>query len=102
MSSPWLDVPLADYEGHMSAAGVEQLGPLRDLFRLALDFTRPASVLVLGVAGGKAFDQAVGLAGGGEDLAGVAIQGDGFQALRAAVDAEGDHRNSLTMFSRYS
>ena len=58
--------------------------------------------VLLGVAGGQAFDQAVGLAGGGEDLAGVAIEGDGFQALRAAVDAEGDHRSSLTMFSRYS
>jgi hypothetical protein len=56
VSSPWLDVPLADYEGHMSAAGVEQLGPLRDLFRLALDFTRPASVVVLGVAGGNGLD----------------------------------------------
>lgn len=56
MSSPWLDVPLADYEGHMSAEGVAQLGPLRDLFRLALDFTRPASVVVLGVAGGNGLD----------------------------------------------
>lgn len=56
MSSPWLDVPLTDYEGHMAAAGVEQLGPLRDLFRLALDCTRPESVIVLGVAGGNGLD----------------------------------------------
>ena len=24
MNSPWLDVPLADYEGHMALPGIEQ------------------------------------------------------------------------------
>jgi hypothetical protein len=57
MSTPWLDVPLADYEGHMSAAGVEQLTPLAELFQLAIAHARPASVAVLGVAGGNGLDR---------------------------------------------
>lgn len=53
MSSPWLSIPLADYEGHMSAGGVEQLDPLVRLFALALDRTSPGSVAILGIAGGN-------------------------------------------------
>jgi hypothetical protein len=56
LMTPWLTVPLADYEGHMNAEGVEQLAPLRDLFAAALAKTRPASVAILGVAGGNGLD----------------------------------------------
>lgn len=52
----WLDVPLDDYEGHMRAAGVGQLDVLRDLFAEALTVCRPASVAILGVAGGNGLD----------------------------------------------
>ncbi|MCU0226012.1 MAG: class I SAM-dependent methyltransferase [Bryobacterales bacterium] len=54
--NPWIQVPLADYEGHMSADGVEQLAPLRELFAAALAHTQPESVAVLGVAGGNGLD----------------------------------------------
>ena len=53
MAKPWLNVPLADYEGHMSAAGVEQLAPLAELFGEALGHCRPLSVAILGIAGGN-------------------------------------------------
>jgi hypothetical protein len=56
MRNAWLDVPLADYEGHMSAPGVEQLGVLSDLFRHVLHETEPASVAILGVAGGNGLE----------------------------------------------
>jgi len=56
MSNPWLKIPLADYEGHMKSAGVEQLGALSDLFAQALAFCRPASVAVLGIAGGNGLE----------------------------------------------
>jgi hypothetical protein len=62
MLNQWLGVPLSDYEGHMSAPGVEQLVPLAELFALVLDLTRPESLAVLGVAGGNglaAIDQEV-------------------------------------------
>jgi hypothetical protein len=31
MANPWLEIPLDDYEGHMRAPGVEQLGLLSEL-----------------------------------------------------------------------
>ena len=57
MSNPWLDIPLADYEGHMSSAGVRQLTALAELFDRALTLARPESVTVLGVAGGNGLEK---------------------------------------------
>jgi hypothetical protein len=56
-NSPWLDVPLADYEGHMTAQQVGQLHVLADAFAGALQICRPESVIVLGVAGGNGLDR---------------------------------------------
>jgi threonine dehydrogenase-like Zn-dependent dehydrogenase len=56
-SNPWLNIPLADYEGHMSSAEVRQLDALSELFAAALERCRPASVAVLGVAGGNGLDR---------------------------------------------
>lgn len=58
--NPWLSIPLADYEGHMSSVGVRQLAALSELFRRALETARPASVAVLGVAGGNGLEQVDG------------------------------------------
>jgi SAM-dependent methyltransferase len=57
MRNPWLDVPLADYEGHMSAPQVAQLGALADLFGEALVYAKPESVAILGIAGGNGLDR---------------------------------------------
>jgi Zn-dependent alcohol dehydrogenase len=57
MSSPWLSIPLEDYEGHMDSAGVRQLTVLAELFKCALDRCLPESVAVLGVAGGNGLEQ---------------------------------------------
>src|SRR5689334_18142311 len=57
MSNSWLDVPLDEYEGHMASAEVSQLPALSELFRCALDYCRPESVAVLGVAGGNGLEQ---------------------------------------------
>ena len=56
-SNPWLSIPLEDYEGHMGSAGVRQLPALSELFKRALEFCRPASVAILGVAGGNGLEQ---------------------------------------------
>ena len=53
MDQPWLQVPLNDYEGHMGAAGVDQLAPLADHFAEALAFCKPQSVAIVGIAGGN-------------------------------------------------
>lgn len=57
MHSPWLKVPLRDYEGHMTSPEVGQLPVLSELFKCALDFCRPESVAVLGIAGGNGLEQ---------------------------------------------
>ena len=57
MPNPWLNVPLTDYEGHMGSAQVHQLGPLADLFEQALAICRPASVAILGIAGGNGLER---------------------------------------------
>ena len=56
MANPWLEIPLDDYEGHMRAPGVEQLGVLSDLFASALATCEPKSIAVLGIAGGNGLD----------------------------------------------
>ncbi len=57
MSNAWLDIPLEDYEGHMASAEVRQLTGLSELFKCALDYCRPESVAVLGIAGGNGLEQ---------------------------------------------
>jgi hypothetical protein len=53
VANPWLEIPLADYEGHMSSAEVQQFEALSDLFAAALKYCQPSSVAILGVAGGN-------------------------------------------------
>ncbi len=56
MSNPWLGVPLSDYEGHMNSPEVQQLSALADLFAEAVGQCRPASIAILGIAGGNGLD----------------------------------------------
>ena len=55
--SPWLDIPLADYEGHMSDPGIGQSRMLADQFAHLLEAHRPDSVAILGCAGGNGLDR---------------------------------------------
>lgn len=57
MRNPWLSIPLSDYEGHMDADAVRQLGALSELFGHALACCLPESVAVLGVAGGNGLER---------------------------------------------
>jgi len=57
MSNPWLAIPLADYEGHMTSAEVMQLEALASLFAEALAVRRPASLAILGLAGGNGLER---------------------------------------------
>jgi hypothetical protein len=57
MSNPWLGIPLADYEGHMKSAEVQQLDALAELFAEALTHCHPSSIAVLGIAGGNGLDR---------------------------------------------
>lgn len=55
--NPWLEIPLADYEGHMASPDVAQAMMLGDIFERVLHVRSPASVAILGCAGGNGFDR---------------------------------------------
>jgi SAM-dependent methyltransferase len=57
MRSPWLDIPLADYEGHMALPGIGQAQMLADQFAELLAQWVPRSAAVIGCAGGNGFDR---------------------------------------------
>jgi threonine dehydrogenase-like Zn-dependent dehydrogenase len=57
MSNPWLNIPLADYEGHMQSDEVQQLDALSELFATALERCEPTSVAILGVGGGNGLER---------------------------------------------
>ncbi len=57
LHQPWLTVPLSDYEAHMNSGNVAQLGPLSEMFGEALRSVRPASVAILGIAGGNGLER---------------------------------------------
>jgi ubiquinone/menaquinone biosynthesis C-methylase UbiE len=57
METPWLKIPLADYEGHMALPEVAQADFLASVFAHQLKELRPRSVAVLGCAGGNGFDR---------------------------------------------
>jgi SAM-dependent methyltransferase len=57
MRSPWLDISLADYEGHMALPGIGQAEMLASHFGQLLETWAPASAAVIGCAGGNGFDR---------------------------------------------
>ena len=58
MTNPWLEIPLADYEGHMALPEVAQATLLGDIFERILPQEHvSASVAILGCAGGNGFDR---------------------------------------------
>jgi hypothetical protein len=57
VQSPWLQIPLADYEAHMASPEVDQARLLADVFSTVLRRFRPVSAAVIGCAGGNGFDR---------------------------------------------
>jgi SAM-dependent methyltransferase len=57
VNNPWLSIPLADYEGHMALPAVAQTTMLSEHFAALLRAQAPASVAVLGCAGGNGFER---------------------------------------------
>jgi hypothetical protein len=60
MRNPWLDIPLAEYEGHMALPAVGQAEMLADELEFAIRQHSPKSIAVLGCAGGNGFDRLLG------------------------------------------
>ncbi|MGA2875014.1 MAG: class I SAM-dependent methyltransferase [Nitrososphaerales archaeon] len=56
MRNPWLDIPLDDYERHMSLPEIGQAQMIAYDFKSLLEVYSPSSVAVIGCAGGNGFD----------------------------------------------
>ena len=84
MKNPWLDVPLADYEGHMALPNVGQAQLLSDVFAGALTKYAPRSVAVLGCAGGNGLDRVSSKVT--ERVVGVDLNPDYVQQARTRFD----------------
>lgn len=56
MLSPWLNIPLSDYEGHMSHPSISQANMLAQQFANLLTEFSPTLVAVIGCAGGNGFE----------------------------------------------
>ncbi len=57
MPNPWLTIPLADYEGHMSLPSIDQAKMLADRFELLIGRIKPSSVAIIGCAGGNGLER---------------------------------------------
>jgi len=55
-SNPWMEIPLADYEQHMSHESVGQLSLLNSLTKKYLAKLKPATCLFMGIAGGNGLE----------------------------------------------
>jgi len=60
VASPWLDIPLADYEGHMVLPEIAQARMLADELESAVRQHAPSSVAIIGCSGGNGFERLVG------------------------------------------
>ena len=81
MRNPWLDIPLDDYESHMSLPEVGQAQMIAEQLDLALDRWAPKSIAVIGCAGGNGLDKVAG--GTVERIVAVDVNPDYIEQTRA-------------------
>lgn len=55
--NPWLEIPLEDYEAHMSLASIAQAQFLADAVEMLIQRFSPQSVAIVGCSGGNGFDR---------------------------------------------
>ena len=60
VASPWLDIPLADYEGHMALPEIAQARMVADELECAVRQHAPSSVAIIGCSGGNGFERLIG------------------------------------------
>ena len=54
--NPWLEIPIADYVGHMNQSHVRQYKMLNAIFRTAYSFKQPSQLLILGSTDGNGLE----------------------------------------------
>lgn len=58
--NPWLNIPVEDYEGHMSAQNVMQSKMLSEIFADVMNGISPKSIAFLGCTTGNGFEHLIG------------------------------------------
>jgi hypothetical protein len=81
MSNPWLNIPLDDYEGHMSLPAVGQAQMIADQLDRAIVRWAPRSIAVIGCAGGNGLERIA--AGTVERVVAVDVNPDYVERTRA-------------------
>jgi len=69
--SPWLSIPLEEYEGHMALPEIGQAQMLAGKLEFAVRRYSPKSIAIVGCAGGNGLDRLVG--SGIERIVGIDI-----------------------------
>ena len=78
--NPWLDIPLSDYEGHMSLPHIGQAHMIATQLATLIRAHAPKSVAVVGCAGGNGFEHLT--APGIERVVGIDINPDYIKQAR--------------------
>jgi trans-aconitate methyltransferase len=60
VASPWLDIPLADHEGHMALSEIAQARMLADELEGAVRQHAPNSAAIIGCSGGNGLERLIG------------------------------------------
>lgn len=84
--TPWLDIPLAEYEAHMALPSVGQAQLLADALEESVTSHQPRSLAILGCAGGNGFECLRGRAL--QRVVGVDINPDYIRAAAARFSSE--------------
>lgn len=53
MRNPWNEIPLSDYEAHMSSASVMQMQAINEMMKVQLESFPVSEAMILGIAGGN-------------------------------------------------
>lgn len=93
MRNPWLDIPLADYEAHMSLSTIGQSQLIASQLDLLVRNYRPRSVAIVGCAGGNGFDRLIDTSV--SRVVGVDINSDYIEEARRRYE---DHLPGLDLY----
>ena len=81
MRNPWQDIPLSDYEGHMSLGHIFQLQALNELMEGQVRDFAAGTVMILGIAGGNGLEHI--RSGGFHRVWGVDVNGEYLDVCRS-------------------
>lgn len=86
MRNPWQDIPLSDYEGHMSLGHIYQLQALNELMDGQFRDFAAGTVMILGIAGSNGLEHI--RSGGFHRVWGVDVNGEYLDAVHCQMEED--------------